>query len=128
MHATYKPPPHPHSPEGNFEEGLEKGQSRYKSYLMWLGWVGVNCGWKWETEPLRIPSTRGWGIVGKCLPSDQPMVPLCTNVQEADDPARNRWTGDDAELESCRRWALEQVRGVRERGDFKIRVKEGKEH
>jgi hypothetical protein len=64
MHATYKPPPHPHSPEGNFENGLEQGQSRYKSYLMWLGWVGVNCGWEWETEPLRIPSTRGWGIVG----------------------------------------------------------------
>jgi tRNASer (uridine44-2'-O)-methyltransferase len=64
MHATYKPPQHPHSPEGNFEAGLEQGQSRYKSYLMWLGWVGLNCGWEWETEPLRIPSTRGWGIVG----------------------------------------------------------------
>ena len=46
----------------------------------------------------------------------------------ADAIARNCWTGNDAELKSCREWALEQVRGVRERGDFKIRVKEGKEH
>jgi len=72
MHATYKPPAHPHSLEGNFEAGLEQGQSRYKSYLMWLGWVGLNCGWEWETEPLRIPSTRGWGIVGMSL--------LCAHV------------------------------------------------
>lgn len=41
--------------------------------------------------------------------------------------ARNRWAGDE-ELEECRAWALEQVLGVRARGDFKIRVKEGKEH
>jgi tRNASer (uridine44-2'-O)-methyltransferase len=119
MHATYKPPPHPHSPEGNFEAGLEQGQSRYKSYLMWLGWVGLNCGWEWETEPLRIPSTRGWGIVG--------MFPSWSYVVHANSIARNRWTKVD-ELDECRSWALEQVVGVRERGSFKIRVKEGKEH
>ena len=32
------------------------------------------------------------------------------------------------ELDECRSWALEQVQGVRERGEFKIRVKAGKEH
>jgi tRNASer (uridine44-2'-O)-methyltransferase len=122
MHASYKPPPHPHSPEGNFEEGLEAGQSRYKSYLMWLGWVGVNCGWLWETEPLRIPSTRGWGIVGKSSQT------LPSRIARADAKARNRWAGTSDELEACRRWALEQVIGVRERGEFKIRIKEGKEH
>ena len=42
--------------------------------------------------------------------------------------ARNRWAKDQEELEECRRWALEQVLGVRERGEFKVRVKEGKEH
>jgi tRNASer (uridine44-2'-O)-methyltransferase len=41
--------------------------------------------------------------------------------------ARNRWA-DEQGLDECRAWALEQVLGVRERGAFKIRVKEGKEH
>ncbi len=49
------------------EDGLGKGldPGRYGSYLKWLGWVGIECGWKWEKEALRIPSTRGWGIVGQ---------------------------------------------------------------
>jgi len=42
--------------------------------------------------------------------------------------ARNRWAKNQEGLGECRRWALEQVLGVRERGEFKIRVKEGKEH
>lgn len=46
----------------------------------------------------------------------------------ADSVARNRWADTVEQLEECRIWALEQVLGVRERGDFKIRVKEGKEH
>lgn len=32
---------------------------------MWLGWVGLMCGWEWEKEGLRVPTTKGWGIVGK---------------------------------------------------------------
>jgi hypothetical protein len=32
---------------------------------MWLGWCGLMCGWEWEKEPLRVPSTRGWGIIGE---------------------------------------------------------------
>ena len=63
-HLEYKPPPHPHTPALGFEDGLEPGQSRYKAYLMWLGWCGLQCGWEWEKEGLRIPSTKGWGIVG----------------------------------------------------------------
>jgi len=72
---------------------------------MWLGWCGLMCGWRWEKEGLRIPSTKGWGIV-----------------------ARSRWTESAEEERKCREWALEQVRGVRERGAFKIREKEGKDH
>lgn len=42
--------------------------------------------------------------------------------------ARKRWADDTDKLAACRAWALEQVQGVRERGDFQIRIKEGKEH
>lgn len=62
--AVFTPPPHPHSPPGGLDEGLEKGQSKYKAYLMYLGHQGLMCGWEWEKEGLRVPSTRGWGIVG----------------------------------------------------------------
>ena len=61
----FSPPAHPHTPLGGFETGLEPGQSRYKAYLMWLGWCGLQCGWEWEKEGLRVPSTKGWGIVGE---------------------------------------------------------------
>lgn len=101
----YTPPPHPHTPAGGFEDGLESGLSRYKSYVMWLGWCGLMCGWEWEKESLRIPSTRGWGIV-----------------------ARKRWPKGQDEDRACRQWALDEVRGVRDRGEFKVRIKEGKEH
>ncbi|KLT40961.1 DUF1613-domain-containing protein [Cutaneotrichosporon oleaginosum] len=101
----YKAPPHAHTPEGGFEDGLEAGASRYKAYVMWLGWWGLQCGWKWEKESLRIPSTRGWAIV-----------------------ARARWTTDAGEDRACRQWALDEVNGVRARGEFKVRVKEGTEH
>lgn len=72
---------------------------------MWLGWCGLQCGWEWEKESLRIPSTRGWGIV-----------------------ARKRWSKGQDDDRACRQWALDEVRGVRDRGEFKVRIKEGKEH
>ncbi|WVW86884.1 hypothetical protein I302_108939 [Kwoniella bestiolae CBS 10118] len=97
-------PDHPHTPKGGFENGLEPGVSRYQSYLVWLGWVGLKCGWEWEKEGLRVPSTKGWGIV-----------------------ARKRWTTSNEDRE-CREWALEQVNEVRRNGMFKVREKEGKEH
>ena len=61
---SFQSPDHPHGPKGGFEEGLEPGQSRYKAYLTWLGWCGLMCGWEWEREPLRVPTTKGWAIVG----------------------------------------------------------------
>lgn len=65
-HQAFVPPQsHKHMPKGDFEEGLEKGESRYKAYLKWLGWTGLNCGWLWEKEPLRVPSTKSWGIIGQ---------------------------------------------------------------
>ncbi|ORX37646.1 hypothetical protein BD324DRAFT_389608 [Kockovaella imperatae] len=102
---NFNPPAHPHSPPGNFAEGLEEGQSRYKAYIMWLGYCGLLCGWEWEKESLRIPSTKGWAII-----------------------ARRRWTTTDEELLACRQWALEQVDVVRKRGMFKVREREGKDH
>ncbi|WWD20333.1 hypothetical protein CI109_104809 [Kwoniella shandongensis] len=103
----YAAPAHPHTPtpdQGGFESGLEPGVSRYKSYLVWLGWCGLKSGWLWEKEGLRIPSTKGWGIL-----------------------ARKRWTTKEEDRE-CRLWALNEVQGVRRRGAFKVREKEGKEH
>ncbi|KAK8849703.1 hypothetical protein IAR55_005038 [Kwoniella newhampshirensis] len=104
----YTPPPHPHTPnpdQGGFEAGLEPGVSRYKSYLIWLGWCGLKCGWEWEKEGLRVPSTKGWGII-----------------------ARKRWTTKEEDDRECRLWVLEEVNTVRRRGTFKVREKEGKEH
>lgn len=73
---------------------------------MWLGYQGLLAGWEWEKEGLRVPSTRGWGIVG-----------------------RNRWTkGDGDGDKACREWALGLVNQVRARGAFKVREKEGKDH
>ncbi|WVQ95775.1 hypothetical protein IAU59_002874 [Kwoniella sp. CBS 9459] len=101
----YTAPDHPHTLEGGFENGLEPGVSRYKSYLMWLGYCGLKAGWQWEKEGLRVPSTKGWGII-----------------------ARKRWTKGKEDDRECRIWALEQVNQVKARGAFKVREKEGKEH
>ncbi|EIW71493.1 hypothetical protein TREMEDRAFT_42864 [Tremella mesenterica DSM 1558] len=102
---VFHPPPHPNTPLNGFEDGLEAGNSRYKAYIMWLGWMGLMCGWEWEKEGLRVPSTRGWGIVG-----------------------RKRWASTPEQLHECRSWALGQVEEVRRGGLFKIREKEGKDH
>lgn len=112
---VYTPPSHPATPEGGFGKGLEEGNSRYKAYLIWLGYCGLKCGWEWEREPLRIPSTKGWGIIGECSPC----------VMSDSWPARKRWAKDE-DLRECREWAMEQVNEVRARGQFKIREKEGK--
>ncbi|KAG7558211.1 hypothetical protein FFLO_02864 [Filobasidium floriforme] len=100
---TFVPPQtHEHMPSGDFEEGLEKGDSRYKAYLKWLGWAGLNCGWLWEKEPLRVPSTKSWGII-----------------------ARKRWTGGAAEDDACREYVLSLVDHVRHGDGFTVREKEG---
>lgn len=69
---------------------------------------------------MRVPSTRGWGIVGKYE------VPRGEDV--ADKIGRNRWATTPEQVRECREWALEQVQQVRARGAFKVRVKEGKDH
>lgn len=143
-------PPHPHEPQGGFDAGLIAGVSRYKSFTVWLGWVGLMCGWEWEKESLRIPSTRGWAIVARrrwttptttMSPSPKkegsategeettPAISSATAALAAasvsdSDSAVSKWEANRA----CREWALEQVNGVRERGEFAIRVKEGKDH
>lgn len=52
----------------NLVEGLDEGQSRYQTYIMWLGYCGWKAGWTFEKEPLRVPSTRSWAIIGKSHP------------------------------------------------------------
>ncbi len=102
---SFHPPPHPAGPLNGFEHGFQSGgESRYTAYVMWLGYQGLLAGWKWEKEGMRVPSTRGWGIVG-----------------------RERWTTTRDEDVECRRWALEQVQEVRARG-FTVREKEGNPH
>jgi tRNASer (uridine44-2'-O)-methyltransferase len=119
---NFTPPTHPHAPSGGFEEGLEPGQSRYKAYLMWLGWYGLQCGWEWEKEGLRVPSTRGWGIVGTSAASFRNNELIGRMI------ARKRWTMTPEEDRVCRGWVLERVNEVRARGIFNVREKEGKEH
>ncbi|KAI5449092.1 tRNA(Ser) Um(44) 2'-O-methyltransferase [Naganishia albida] len=100
-------PPFEHSsaPADGFNHGLDEGESRYKTYLMWLGWSGLMCGWKWEKEGMRVPSTKGWGII-----------------------ARSRWAQTSEEDATCREWAFDQVLQVRKTGGFSVREKEGNPH
>jgi tRNASer (uridine44-2'-O)-methyltransferase len=100
-------------PQGEFEQGLEQGESRYKAYLKWLGWTGLNCGWKWEIEPLRVPSTKSWAIVGMCCALKEPFNWLmsyrsCT--------ARTRWATTQEQIDQCRGFALQQINKVRQDG------------
>ncbi|KAJ9094412.1 hypothetical protein QFC21_005951 [Naganishia friedmannii] len=104
--SKFVPPyEHPSAPVKGFAHGLDEGESRYKTYLMWLGWSGLMCGWRWEKEGMRVPSTKGWGIVG-----------------------RSRWTTSSEEDASCREWAFDQVTQVRQTGGFLVREKEGNPH
>ena len=96
---------HRHAPAEGLQLGPTEHGGKYGAYLAWLAQVGLECGWEWEKEGLRVPSTRGWGIV-----------------------ARKRWTREKGEVDACRVWALQQVEGVRARGVFKVREKEGKDH
>ena len=61
-------------PDDDFLESLNLGgdgsySSSYSRYRIWLASLSVHCGWKVETETLRIPSTRNWAIIGRWLPS-----------------------------------------------------------
>ena len=123
--TVFNPPAHAHSPAGGFDDGLEPGASRYKAYTMWLGYTGLLCGWLWEKESLRIPSTRGWAIVARRRWTKG------AGEVGADGENVNGKYGDTAKEvtdRACRAWALEQVNGVRARGAFAVRAKEGKDH
>lgn len=68
--SVFRAPEHDAAPADGWDAGLETGESRYKAYLMWLGYQGLLAGWAWEKEVMRVPSTRGWAIVGQWAHAD----------------------------------------------------------
>ncbi|KAI1391918.1 DUF1613-domain-containing protein [Hypoxylon trugodes] len=42
-----------------------KSPSAYSSLVEWIKKIAEDCGWKTETEMLRIPSTRNVGLIGR---------------------------------------------------------------
>ena len=63
-------------PTGDFIDSLNLGgdgsnSSSYSRYRIWLASLSLYCGWKVESETLRIPSTRNWAIVGTSASSPQ---------------------------------------------------------
>lgn len=52
----YRPPP-PKDPT--------KSKSTYASFVDWVSQISLECGWKLETEALRIPSTRNICLIGR---------------------------------------------------------------
>ncbi|KIY71797.1 DUF1613-domain-containing protein, partial [Cylindrobasidium torrendii FP15055 ss-10] len=86
-----------------FSESLALGghsspSSGYSMYRVWLASLTQHCGWRVESEMMRIPSTRNWALVGRERVAD----PSATaNVEDI-------------------------LRMVRERGIFKSRTPEGK--
>lgn len=92
---------------------------------MWLGYCGLLAGWRWEKESLRIPSTRGWAIVARRRWTGET---VSESAESESDGASVAATLKSEEDRACRAWALDEVNGVRSRGAFKVRVKEGKDH
>ncbi|PVG00815.1 DUF1613-domain-containing protein [Serendipita vermifera] len=43
----------------------DTAKSTYGSYICWLSLLASECGFNCEYEPLRIPSTRNWSIIGR---------------------------------------------------------------
>ncbi|KAF7799044.1 hypothetical protein EIP86_010274 [Pleurotus ostreatoroseus] len=101
--------PYPVSgPFDDFVESLNLGgdgsnASAYSMYRIWLASLSYHCGWKVESETLRIPSTRNWALVGRS----------------------HTWTDDQGAEEAIQN-VKEIVQNVRERGIFKTRTPEGK--
>ncbi|CED85515.1 Uncharacterized conserved protein [Phaffia rhodozyma] len=96
-------------PPGRSQLDVERslGQAsagRYGAYLAWLAGLGWSCGWEWEREALRIPSTRSWAIIGR---RRLPFTP------QQETQTRNR--------------VLDIVSDVRQAGLFKPRRAEGKQ-
>ncbi|KAJ7594937.1 hypothetical protein C8J56DRAFT_1123563 [Mycena floridula] len=110
---SMKPFPFPGSDEEFFESlnlGAGSHASSYSKYRVWLASLSLHCGWKVETETLRIPSTRNWAIVGrkKTFPPDSQAASADEAAAEVSQNVQNI------------------LRSVAERGVFKTRKPEGK--
>ncbi|KAJ3555548.1 hypothetical protein NM688_g2512 [Phlebia brevispora] len=96
------------TPYDEFVDGLNLGgdgsnTSAYSMYRIWLASLSHHCGWKVESETLRIPSTRNWALVGR--------------VQT--------WK-DDEDAQTSRENVKAIIDNVKGRGIFKTRTPEGK--
>ncbi|KIJ35285.1 hypothetical protein M422DRAFT_212723 [Sphaerobolus stellatus SS14] len=80
--------------------GVEGQSTSYAMYRIWLAYLSKACGWKVESEVLRIPSTRNWAVVGR----------------------------EVVDQVGGRAFAEEILEAVKERGVFKARPPEGKSH
>lgn len=91
-----------------FAESLHLGgdgsnASAYSHYRIWLASLSLHCGWKVESETLRIPSTRNWALIGR----------------------EHAWTSPEG-AEQARQNVLDILAAVERRGIFKTRRPEGK--
>jgi len=77
--------------------------SAYSQYRIWLASLSLHCGWKVESESLRIPSTRNWALIGR----------------------EHSWTTPE-EATAARDNTTSIVKNVQERNIFKTRRPEGK--
>ncbi|KAI0702522.1 DUF1613-domain-containing protein [Cytidiella melzeri] len=77
--------------------------SAYSQYRIWLASLSLHCGWKIESESLRIPSTRNWALIGRT----------------------HSWSTPDEET-AARNNVIDIVKNVQNRGIFKTRRPDGK--
>lgn len=112
-------------PLDEFVESLSLGgegsnSSAYSSYRIWLASLSHYCGWKVETETLRIPSTRNWSLIG---------INLCIYVSDRwvyRSLGRSHTWQDEDEAQEVRANIENIISNVRDRGVFKTRTPEGK--
>lgn len=45
--------------------GPAQARTRNAAYLAYVSWLQLQAGWMVEKEPLRIPSTKNWALVGR---------------------------------------------------------------
>jgi tRNASer (uridine44-2'-O)-methyltransferase len=95
-----------------FVEGLHMGgqstSTSYAQYRIWLASLASYLGWQVEVENLRIPSTRNWTIVGRKR----------LDLEDAQDQGLGLWMQRAAKI----------IEGIMDRGMFKVRLPEGKDH
>jgi tRNASer (uridine44-2'-O)-methyltransferase len=59
-----------------------KGKSMFASLVDWVTLIAGDCGWKVETEMLRIPSTRNTGLLGRTRTKDLDEVDIAGVLQK----------------------------------------------